>query len=230
MKTAPMSRIGFPVLRSALHMFRDRRGVAAIEFAIILPIMLVMFFGVVEFSSGVAVDRKVTLVARTLSDLTSQAQSSAPQAQYAKVTDSDLQNVFSASISILQPYSAVPITNATVSEIYIDVNGKATIQWSESATISSDSATQATLTASTRQPNDVVTSLVPPTLLTPHTYLIWSEVKYLYTPTVGYVMKAAVTLSDVAFTRPRQVICLTYPTNSTLPALTNAGTTCPLTP
>ena len=38
----------------------------------IVPLMLVMFFGTVEFSSGVAVDRKVTLMARTLSDLTSQ--------------------------------------------------------------------------------------------------------------------------------------------------------------
>ena len=51
----------------------DRSGIAATEFAVIVPIMLVMFFGTVEFSSGVAVDRKVTLMARTLSDLTSQS-------------------------------------------------------------------------------------------------------------------------------------------------------------
>ena len=37
----------------------DCRGNAAIEFAMIVPLMLVMFFGTVEFSSGVAVDRKV---------------------------------------------------------------------------------------------------------------------------------------------------------------------------
>ena len=48
----------------ALRLVDDRRGVAAIEFAMIVPIMLVMFFGTVEFSSGVAVDRKVSLVAR----------------------------------------------------------------------------------------------------------------------------------------------------------------------
>jgi Flp pilus assembly protein TadG len=202
------------MLRSALDMLRDRRGLAAVEFALIVPLMLMMFFGVVEFSSGVAVDRKVTLVSRTLSDLTSQAPSAVPQAIYAIVTDNYLQNVFSASISIFQPYSATP-TNATVSEIYIDVNGKATIQWSEAATISSDTATQATLTTSVHKPGDVVTTSVPPTLLTPHTYLIWSEVSYLYTPTVGYQM-AAVTLRDVAFTRPRQVVCLIYPTNSPL--------------
>ena len=57
----------------ALRLLDDRRGVAAIEFAMIVPIMLVLFFGTVEFSSGVAVDRKVSLMARTLSDLTSQS-------------------------------------------------------------------------------------------------------------------------------------------------------------
>jgi Flp pilus assembly protein TadG len=51
---------------------RDRRGLAAVEFALVVPLMLVLFFGALEFSSGVAVDRKVTLVARTLSDLTTQ--------------------------------------------------------------------------------------------------------------------------------------------------------------
>ena len=52
--------------------FADRSGVAAIEFAVIVPLMLVMFFGTVEFSSGLAVDRKVSLVARTIVNLTSQ--------------------------------------------------------------------------------------------------------------------------------------------------------------
>ncbi len=50
-----------------------------------------------------------------------------------------------------------------------------------------------------------------PTLLVKQTYLIFSEVSYLYTPTIGYVMgKSGVTLSDVAYTRPRQVPCVIY--------------------
>ena len=56
---------------SAHALLNDGRGVAAIEFAMIVPIMLVMFFGTVEFSSGVAVNRKVTLMAQTFSDLVS---------------------------------------------------------------------------------------------------------------------------------------------------------------
>src|SRR5262249_34578778 len=53
----------------------DRSGIAATEFAVIVPLMLVLFFGVVEFSTAVAIDRKVTLTARTLSDLVSQGTS-----------------------------------------------------------------------------------------------------------------------------------------------------------
>ena len=50
---------------------------------------------------------------------------------------------------------------------------------------------------------------IPSALAVGGTYLIFSEVSYLYTPTVGYVMKkAGVTLSDVAYTRPRQSTCV----------------------
>jgi Flp pilus assembly protein TadG len=223
MKTTPVSRIGSHILRSALDMFRDRSGIAATEFAVIVPLMLVMFFGVVEFSQGVAVDRKVTMVARTLSDLTSQAPSSAPQATQATVDDTYVQNVFTASIAMFQPYVATP-TNAQISEIYVDSTGNAKIQWSKAATIGSN-ATQATLTASSRGAGDDVTSLVPSALLVKKTYLIWSEVSYRYVPTIGYVMTpTGVLLSDSAFTRPRQVVCVVY---NNLPALV-AGS-CPLT-
>jgi Flp pilus assembly protein TadG len=194
-----ISDVWFSARRSARDLARDRSAIAATEFAVIVPIMLVMFFGTVEFSSAVAVDRKVTLVARTLSDLTSQALNS--------VTDNYLQNVFTASIAITTPYSATP-TKAQISEIYVDSTKVAKIQWSKAATISS-AATQATLATSTHNAGDIVT--IPTALQVPQTYLIFSEVSYLYTPTVGYVMgSAGVTLSDVAYTRPRQNTCITY--------------------
>ena len=194
-----MSDIWFSARRSARDLMRDRSAIAATEFAVIVPIMLVMFFGTVEFSSAVAVDRKVTLVARTLADLTSQALNS--------VTDNYLQNVFTASIAITTPYSATP-TKAQISEIYVDSSRVAKIQWSKAATIGT-AATQATLATSTHNAGDIVT--IPPALQVPQTYLIFSEVSYLYTPTVGYVMgKSGVTMSDVAYTRPRQNTCITY--------------------
>ena len=211
MKATSMSGIWLRGRRSAVDLIENCRGNSAVEFALIVPIMLVMFFGTVELSSGVAVDRKTTLVARTLSDLTGQ---SANQ----PLTDTYVQNVFTATIAILQPYQALPAT-ATISEIYVDSNLKATIQWSKAATFAAN-ATQATLVSSSRNANDVVTSLVPSQLLVKQTYLILSEVNYLYTPAIGYVMKAPITLKDSAYTRPRQFSCLTYPTNSSIPVIT----------
>jgi hypothetical protein len=123
------------------------------------------------------------------------------------VDDNYLQNVFTASIAILQPYSATP-TKAQLSEIYIDTNKIAKIKWSKAATIGSG-ATTATLANSTRNAGDVVT--VPPDLSVANSYLIFSETSYLYTPAVSYVMSySGVTLTDVAYTWPRQVRCVIY--------------------
>lgn len=201
-----------PAFSRAVTTFRnDRRGLAAVEFAMILPVMLVLFFGTVEFSSGVAVDRKVTLMARTLSDLVSQSTS---------VADTDLTNFFSASVGIMTPYDATP-TKAQLSEIYVDANKVAKVKWTKAATIASG-ATQATLTTSTRTSGQDVTSVIPAALLIPNTYLIFSEVSYTYQPAVGYVMaKTGINLSDVAYTRPRQSQCVFYPPPS------SASVACP---
>lgn len=191
-----MLRIWSCVKRSLATLPHDSRGVAATEFALIVPMMLVMFFGTVEVSSGVAVNRKITLVARTLSDLTSQS---------TKVQDADVTDFFAASKGIMWPYASSPI-KATISELYIDpTTSVARVQWSK-----------ASGGASPRAVGDTVS--VPPGLIgtdssgkaLPNQYLIFSEVSYLYQPIDGgYIMSSAgVTLSDNAYTRPRQSVCV----------------------
>ena len=212
-----ISKIWSGLRRSTRGLRADSSGIAATEFAFIAPVMLVLFFGTVEFCSAVAVDRKVTLMARALSDLTSQAAIS--------MDDNYVQNIFTASIAIANPYDASP-TTATLSEVYVDSNNKATIVWSKSATIASG-ATQATLTGSARNPGDDVSTVVPSQLLVRQTYLIFSEVGYTYKPTIGYTMaKSGVALNDVSYTRPRQLTCVVY---NNVPVLTGTPpTTCPL--
>jgi Flp pilus assembly protein TadG len=193
---------GFRLWRTAVRLCSDCRGVAATEFVMIVPLMLTMFFGTVEFSSGVAVDRKVTLVARTLSDLTSQSTS---------VADSDLSNFFAASIGILAPYAAAP-TQATLTELYVDpATHKARVQWSKASTFNASG--NVVLGTSTHSAGDIIA--VPAALAVDGTYLIWSEVSYKYVPAVGYVMaKAGITLSDQTYTRPRQSSCVLYKTTA----------------
>jgi hypothetical protein len=202
MKTISIYPFWIGVRRSVVEMLGDRRGNAAVEFAVIVPLMLTMFFGTVEFSSGVAVDRKITLVARAFSDLTSQSLD--------KTSDTELQGIFAASSAILSPYLVTPI-KPTISEIYVDASKTAKIQWSKSATLSLVSgAPRAVLKTSARHKRDVV--IIPEGLQIPDTYLIFSEIEYTYTPAVGYVMdKLGITLKDVSYTRPRQSRCVDYP-------------------
>jgi Flp pilus assembly protein TadG len=170
---------------AAAALAHDRRGVAAIEFAMIVPIMLVLFFGTVVFSSGVAIDRKVTLMARTFSDLVS---------QNTTVTTAQLTSFFNADSSIMTPYNPAP-TKAVISELYVDPSTlRARVQWSN-----------AYGGATARSVSSTVTT-VPSSLLVGGSYLIFSEITYLYSPSVGYW--AAVNLNDVAFTRPRQQACV----------------------
>ncbi len=159
----PMMRMWLCLRRSSLDLPGDRSGVAATEFAMIVPLMLVLFFGTVEFSSGVAVDRKVTTMARTLSDLTSQNKS---------VTDTQLTNIFNASTGIMSPYAAAP-AQSTISELYVDPLTKAArVQWSSGA--------------APHERRKLVP--IPTALQVGGTYLIYSEVSYKYVPTIGYVM------------------------------------------
>ena len=183
----PITTIWLRVRLRAFELSGDRSGLAAVEFAMIVPLMLVLFFGVNEFSSGIAIDRKVTLMARTLSDLTS---------QNTTVTDAQLTNFFNASTAILTPYASAPV-NATISELYVDPSTKeARVQWSKGA------APRGTGTA----------VAIPAALQIGDTYLIYSEVNYKYVPAIGYVMaKTGITLSDFTYTRPRQSKCVDYP-------------------
>jgi Flp pilus assembly protein TadG len=158
---------------------QDNEGLAAVEFALLVPLMLSLWLGAVELSQGIAADRKVTLTARTISDLVSQVSS---------INNSDMTNSLNAAAAVMAPYSSSNL-KVTVSSITIDANGKATVAWSD------------TLNGTARAKGSAVT--LAAALTVPNTSLIWSEVQYAYTPTIGYVVTGSLTLKDQIYMRPR---------------------------
>jgi Flp pilus assembly protein TadG len=207
MMVSPIQKMSLRVRR----LLNDRSGLAAVEFAMIFPMMVVMFFGVLELSSAIAVDRKATLVARTLSDLTS---------QMASVANADLLSFGETAKAIMTPYPVSPLTSS-ITEVYVDsVSGVARVQWSKGLTIG-PTGVVAIAPTNPHNPGDVV--VLPLTLVVAKgTYVIWSEVTYTYTPAIGYVVsKLGMPFNDAAFTRPRTVLCVIYPTggSSTCPTL-----------
>jgi Flp pilus assembly protein TadG len=171
--------------RQLSRLGRDERGVSAVEFAMILPLMITLYLGAVEISQGVGIDRKVTLTTRTVADLTSQVTT---------VTSTEIGNILGASAQVIMPYDASKL-KATVSQVKIDANSAATIDWS------------CTLNGSKRSTGASVT--LPAALNVASTYLIWSEVSYSYKPTIGYVVTGTLNLSDQIYMRPRQSTSVT---------------------
>jgi Flp pilus assembly protein TadG len=155
-------------------------GVAAIEFAMLLPLMLTLFLGSVELSTGVAINRKAAIAAHTVADLAS---------QYTNVTNADMTNILNAATDIIYPYSSTNL-QTDVSELAIDGQGNATVVWSD------------TLNGTARTVGSSVT--IPSNLATPNTYLLLGETTYNYNPSYSSAVTGTMPLNDQIFMRPRQ--------------------------
>jgi Flp pilus assembly protein TadG len=165
--------------RPCRRLLDDQRAVSAVEFALVLPIMVLLLFGGVELGDALTIDRKVTHVTSTLSDLVAQSKT---------ITDADMATIFNAATWIMTPYSATTL-KMKVSGINIDDTSKATVAWGYAQ---HDVALAK---------GAVVT--VPAALLQPNTFLVLTEVHYPYTPDVGYVMTGTYDLTDKFYLRPR---------------------------
>ncbi len=180
-----MTAVANRLARRLCRFGRDCRGVSAVEFAMLLPVMVTLYLGSVEVSQGIATDRKVTLTAHALADLST---------QFANIADSDMTNILNASSAIVAPY-AVANLQAVVSQLAIDSKGNATVSWSD-----------ATSNGTVRAPGSAVT--IPPALATPNSYLILAEATYNYNPIFGYVLTGTLTLKDQIYMQPRQSVCV----------------------
>jgi len=158
---------------------RDRRGTAAEEFVIIMPIALLLFTGAVTYGDAIAIDRKVTLTAHTVTDLTT---------QYSTITAAQLTALQNAATAIIAPYTASSIV-VTVSEVQTNASSVATITWSQS------------LNGTARTVGSTVT--LPATLVGANATYIWGEETYVYTPKVGYQVTGPITLYQQTYMAPR---------------------------
>ena len=82
----------------------DTQGVAAIEFAFIAPVMLVMYFGLLEISMAIGADRKVSHSANVVGDLVTQVTT---------VGKTDMEDIMEATLAVLN-VNPNSINNLTV--------------------------------------------------------------------------------------------------------------------
>ncbi len=167
---------------------RDARGVSAVEFAMVLPLMVILFVGVVQVSELASLKRKTTLVARAVADLV---------AQVSSIDQNEMNNVMAAGTAVIAPFPTGKL-KIRISSVKIDANKNATIAWSKVNAASSDWAVNAT--------NAPVT--LDDALKIANSYLMMAEVSYEHQPPLGYGITGALSLtpdkvSDKIFMRPR---------------------------
>ncbi len=183
----------------------DRRGAAAIETALILPVAVGVLGLVAIWAEGLSIQRKVSLAARTITDLVSQ-QGSAAGGSTGAVNQSTVDNILNNAANVLypvvdptsgtNPVTGTNMTNMTmvVSEIKVDASGStATVQWSEP--MPSHGTALPTTASSVPLPNAVAPA---------GSNLVMGTVTYAYTPPVIGESLGTYTLQDTIYLGIRQ--------------------------
>lgn len=161
------SRISL-VWTRAIRFFSDRRGVAAVEFALIVPLLLVMYFMTMEASQGFETSKKVGRISSMVGDLV---------AQQTSVAQADVTAIMKIGNSTLQPYNrSVPDIIVTAIKISTDPTPKVQVAWSwkvVNGTYMVDAVKDATTT-------------VPATIKIAGTFLIRVETILAYKPMITW--------------------------------------------
>jgi len=104
------------------HFTRDERGIGAIEFAILFPVLLMLYLGAFEITVGLSVEKRTSRAAGSIADILTQPQQT-------NLTKTLLATMPSVAGAIFTPYSTTGLT-LKVTGIQIDAGGSATVAWS----------------------------------------------------------------------------------------------------
>jgi Flp pilus assembly protein TadG len=164
-----------------------KQGVAAVEFALILPILVVMLLATFDGGRAIAAYMKMRAATYALASITN---------QYATIQSTDMTSILGATSVVMAPYTG-GTPAVIISQVKINNAGVSSIEWS---------AAQGTTARA------VPSSITPPTAMVVNSsYLILAEVSYTYTPLFGYFGSGSgITFSDSLYVTPRSVSCIVY--------------------
>lgn len=163
---------------------RDLGGAAAVEFALIAPIMLLMYFGMAELTQGLLANRRASHVTAAVGDLV---------AQYAVLTEDQIADIFQISTALMAPMPAGDLT-IRVTSIAIDEDEVATVEWSRAE------GSSATLTA--LSDNATLTD-IPEDLVVAGEALVRADTEYVYKSAAKEVLPNDITFKHTTYLKPR---------------------------
>ncbi len=103
-----------------INIFKTEQGIAAVEFALALPLLITITFGSIEVARYVLIAQKLERVSFTLSDLVT---------QYEKISTSDLNQIIPSAAEVMLPYDFAADGYAIVSSVSKTGTNPPVINW-----------------------------------------------------------------------------------------------------
>lgn len=178
------------ILQSLQALNTDRRAVSAVEFALILPVLLLVLIGMEEVTEAMNHDRKVSRIANSVADLVAQAQT---------VDSDELVAIMDLGEKILDPYPADDM-EIIIASVSFNEDSEASIDWSLDQTGNA---------ATDWGKGDEPPITLPDTVTAPETSIVVSQVTLTYEPVFAGVFTeyfsraSSLELSDTYYLRPR---------------------------
>lgn len=166
----------------------NTRGMVAVEFALIIPLMITIYFGTVETTNAMTASRRVTNVAQTAADLTAQA---------AAVSTSDVNDIFAASTAILTPFptSAIKIT---ITSVVASSSNVTTVGWSKAYGTGATALVAGKAVA------------LPAGLTVANSSVIMVTVAYTYTSPIATFITGPIVMTETAYLKPRRSVSVAF--------------------
>jgi Flp pilus assembly protein TadG len=164
----------------------DERGVSAIEFAMLAPILIAFYFGMAEFCQGYMAQKRMGHVAAMVADLVAQEET---------VSTAAVDDVFAIGGLIMKPFSTAALQQRVSS--VTRTSGVARVDWSRGRGMDA------------RAKNSTIT--LPNDLITDGESVIVSEATYDYDSPVDYMLPGITQFSHIYYLRPRTVDRTTCP-------------------
>ncbi|MFN7054412.1 TadE/TadG family type IV pilus assembly protein [Hyphomonas sp.] len=160
---------------------QDQRGISAVEFAFIAPVLLLIYMSCVEVNLMLRADRRVTATAAALGDLT---------ARLNTATNADFRELYDAATVMMQPYRTSQ-TRMRLTSIVDTGDGQKRVAWSEGHNM----------------PSLAVGTVmnVPDGIVQQPGSVILAEIEFDYTSQLGFLSSTPMTLKDRFYLRPRRV-------------------------
>lgn len=164
--------------------WKDQRGVSAVEFALIAPVLITFYFGFAETTQAMMAKRRASHVASTIGDLVAQEQS---------VTNAEMTDLFTIGGTLLSPFPTTSLKIRVTSVTANATTGVVHVDWSDGYGGLAANTAGATYTG------------IPTGLIAAGQSLVISEVTYSYDSPIKKYVPNTLNWADKYYLRPRSV-------------------------